>query len=294
MVKIDLNGQVALVTGAGGGLGRAYALLLAERGASVVVNDVAGAGQVAEAILDAGGRAVATKGSVAEDAAARGAVECALDSFGAIDIVVNNAGIGGGRPFHEEGLDHFREMVAVHLLGTAAVTHAAWPVLRAQRYGRVVMTTSTAGLWGLEGLAGYSAAKAGVVGLARALALEGAGEGIKVNVIAPGAKTRMSAGLFEGKAGWTWRPELVAPLVAYLASRGCRHNGGIFTAMAGHFARVETMRGPGAAFDPRQDIAPETLVDAMVAIDNMDGARSLGEGLGDEIRTMAGNGNSGD
>jgi NAD(P)-dependent dehydrogenase (short-subunit alcohol dehydrogenase family) len=287
MNDIDLAGQVAVVTGAGGGLGRAHALALAARGAAVVVNDIAGADAVAREIVAAGGKAAACAGSVADRSAARAAVECALDSFEAIDIVVNNAGIGGGRPFHEESLDVFEEMVAVHLLGSAAVTHAAWPRLRAKGYGRVVMTTSSAGLWGIEGLAGYSAAKAGIVGLARALAHEGRDAGIGVNVVAPGAKTAMSARLFEGKGGWTWRPELVAPLVVYLASRACTHNGAIFTAMAGHFARVETVRGPGTAFDPRREIAPEEIAAAMGAIERLEGAAPLGHGLGEDIRTIA-------
>ncbi|MBR2172491.1 MAG: SDR family NAD(P)-dependent oxidoreductase [Sphingopyxis sp.] len=152
MKRISLVGRVALVTGAGGGLGRAHALALAERGAAVVVNDIAGAQEVADEIVAAGGAAVGVPGSVANRAEARAAVECALDSFGTIDVVVNNAGIGGSAPFHEESLDHFEEMVAVHLLGTAAVTHAAWPVMRDKRYGRVVITTSTAGIWGVEDL----------------------------------------------------------------------------------------------------------------------------------------------
>lgn len=288
MEKISLEGQVAIVTGGGSGLGQAHALALAARGAIVVVNDVVGAEAVAQEINGAGGRAVSATGSVADRAQARAAVECALDLFGTVDILVNNAGIGGGRMFHEESLDHFEEMVAVHLLGTAAVTHAAWPILRAKRYGRVIVTTSSAGLWGIESLAGYSAAKAGVLGLARALAHEGKGEGIGVNVIAPGAKTSMSARLFDGKSGWTWRPELVAPLVVWLASPECSHNGAVFTAMAGHFARVDTVRGPGFAFDPRRDIAPEDLAGAMAAIDNMEGAVPLGHGLGEDIRSTAG------
>ncbi len=289
MSELSLSGSVALVTGAGSGLGRAHALALSRRGAAVVINDITGADTVAAEIVAEGGTAVAVTGSVADRADARRAVECALDGFGTLDIVINNAGIGGIAPFHEESLDRFEQMIAVHLLGAAAVTHAAWPILRAKSYGRVVMTTSTAGLWGVAGFSAYGAAKAGVVGLTKSLAHEGRDAGIMVNAIAPGAKTAMSRDLFTGGAGsggWTWRPEIVSPLVVYLASAECRHNGEVFTAMAGHFARTQMLQAAGARIDPRHEIDAEQVRDAIAEICDMTDARQPVDGLGEVVNQL--------
>lgn len=299
MNGMSFEGQVAVVTGGGRGLGRAYALALAARGARVVVNDLgggldgrSGGTQVAAAVVDeiraAGGVAVANADDVADEAGARRIVQSALDAFGGLHIVVSNAGTSGYGAFDAISLDEFKSVVGVHLFGTAGVVHAAWPILKAQGYGRIVTTASAAGFWGIEEISGYCAGKAGIVGLTKGLAHEGEPLGIKVNAIAPGAKTRMSAGLFEGKGGWTWRPELVAPAVLYLSSPACRHNGAIFAAMAGHFARVEPQQGPGKSFDPRGDVRPEDVLAALEEIDNMEGARALGHGTAAEIRTTAG------
>ncbi len=299
MQSIRFEGRVAIVTGAGRGLGRAYAKALAERGARVVVNDWGGsmdgrepsrdaAQLVVDEIRAAGGEAVANFDTVAEEAGSRAIVQSALDAFGTVDILVNNAGTSGRGAFDEISLEAFKAVVGVHLFGTAGVIHAAWPILRSKGYGRIVVTASAAGLWGIENLSGYCAGKAGVIGLARGLAHEGEGSGIKVNVITPGAKTRMSADMFEGKGGWTWRPELVAPAVLYLTSEQCRHNGAIFAAMAGHFARVEPLQGPGMTFDPRVEVTPEEVLAAMNQIEGLEGARSMGHGLSGEIRSTAG------
>lgn len=286
---IDLAGQVAIVTGAGGGLGRAYAIGLARRGARVLVNDVGGSLQgdgasasaaeaVAAQIREEGGDAVADSHSVADDAGARAVVEHAMDCFGGVHAIVCNAGIGRALPFDSFSMDEFRRIVDVHLYGTASVVHAAWSRFKQQHYGRVVMTTSAAAFWGVHEVAPYCAGKGAIMGLVRCLALEGAESGICVNAVSPAARTRMSEHLFGDGGNWTWRPELVEPLITYLASRECAHNGAIFAAMHGNFARIEPMQAVGAAFDPRHEISPEQVVACLEQIDDMTGARTISHG----------------
>jgi len=205
-------------------------------------------------------------------------VERALDTFGAVDAVVCNAGISQQAPFDQITMDEFKKVVGVHLWGTAGLVHAAWPHMKAKAYGRVVMTSSAAAMWGVHEVAGYCAGKGSIIGLAKCLALEAEQLGIKVNVVAPGAKTRMSAHLFEGRRGWTWRPEVVEPLVTYLSSRACRHNGAVFSALGGTFARVESMQAIGKSFDPRQEIQAEEVLEHLEEIDDMNGARSFVKG----------------
>lgn len=286
---IDLAGQVAIVTGAGGGLGRAYAIGLARRGARVLVNDVGGSLQgdgasasAAEAVVaqirDQGGDAVADSHNAADDSSAKAIVEHALDCFGAVHAVVCNAGIGWAAPFEDFSMADFRRIVDVHLYGTASVVQAAWSSFKQQQYGRVVMTTSAAAFWGVHEVAPYCAGKGAIMGLTRCLALEGAASGICVNAVSPAAKTRMSNHLFGDGGNWTWRPELVEPLITYLASRECAHNGAIFAAMHGNFARIEPMQAIGAAFDPRSEITPEQVVACLDQIDDMAGARTIVHG----------------
>lgn len=289
MQDVSFEGQVAIVTGAGVGIGRAYAMALAARGAKVVVNDLGGSlngvgadASVAQAVVDEirarGGEAVANVGSVGDEASARAIVAQALDTYGTVDAVVCNAGNGRSGAFDALTLDDFRTVIDVHLFGTINVVHAAWPIMKAKHYGRVVMTASAAGLWGVHEVAPYCAAKAGIIGLAKSLAHEGEPLGIKVNVVSPAAKTRMSAHLFEGRSGWTWRPEVVEPMVTYLASDQCRHNGRVYSAMGGNFARVEAMQGFGKSFDARHDISVEDVITQLDAIDDMKGARWMAHG----------------
>jgi NAD(P)-dependent dehydrogenase (short-subunit alcohol dehydrogenase family) len=260
-------GRVAIVTGAGAGLGRAHALLLADRGARVVVNDLGGsvrgegggpaaAEAVVEEITARGGVAVADASTVATAEGGSAIVRTALDSFGRVDIIVNNAGIVREGAFHKLTPGMFDAVLDVHLKGALHVTRAAWPLLRDQRYGRVVNTTSAAGLLGMFGESNYATAKAGLVGLTRALAIEGARRNIKVNAIAPVARTRMSEDVLDGFEPDALDPGLVSPLVAWLAHEDCDASGEIFSAGGGRVARYFTAVTPGY-FKP--DLTPEDV-----------------------------------
>jgi len=272
MTDIRFDGQVAIVTGAGNGLGRAHALLLAARGAEVVVNDLGGsvvgegsdagpAEAVAQEIRAAGGEAVPDGHSVATADGGEALVRAALDTYGRLDVVVNNAGIIRDAPFAEQTDDLLDPVLAVHLKGAFHVTRPAWIAMREQGYGRIVLTTSATGLLGTEDKSNYSAAKAGIVGLTRTLALEGAAHGIKANAVAPSAATRMLAGSMPDEAATrqmtpdeaammaaiTERldPALVSPVVAFLAHESCPVNGEVYTAGAGGVARYFTARTRG-------------------------------------------------
>ncbi len=247
VTEIGFDGRVAIVTGAGGGLGRQHALLLASRGARVVVNDVGGsvhgegadqgpAQKVADEIGQAGGEAVADTNSVATAAGGKAIVEHAMDAFGQVDIVVNNAGILRDKTFHNLTPELLEPVLDVHLKGAFYVTQPAWVRMREQGYGRVINTTSQSGVLGNFGQSNYGAAKMGLVGLTRVLALEGAKYNIKVNAIAPLARTRMTEDLM-GDAVEKLRPELVSPVVAWLASQDCSVTGEVFTVAAGRVAR---------------------------------------------------------
>ena len=247
---VDFRDRVAVVTGAGGGLGRRHALLLAERGAAVVVNDLGGSvdgtGQassaadgVVEEIKANGGAAVAEYSSVATPDGGAAIVQKALDEFGRVDVVINNAGILRDKAFHNMEVDQITAVLDVHLRGAFYVTRAAWPHLREQGYGRVVMTSSASGVIGNFGQANYGAAKMGMVGLVNVLKLEGAKYNIKVNGIAPIAVTRMTEELL-GAFGITaeqFGPELVSPAVAYLASEECDLTGEIWSVGGGSVSR---------------------------------------------------------
>ena len=253
MSRYNFDGRVAVVTGAGRGIGRAYALLLAERGASVVVNDLGGtmegdgsddqpAATVTAEIVDAGGSAIADTSDVSIVAGGQSLIDAAVDGFGRIDIVVNNAGIIRFGSLPEVDADNLESHLAVHVGGSFNTTRAAWPHMVEQGYGRIVMTTST-GMFGRPDNLGYATAKAGVIGMTRSLTAAGAAHGIKVNLIAPSASTRMvlpSGGrvspppaALEGM-----EPELVAPMVAFLAHEDCDVSGEIYLAGAGRFARI--------------------------------------------------------
>ncbi|MFF5301507.1 SDR family NAD(P)-dependent oxidoreductase [Streptomyces sp. NPDC013161] len=253
MSEFGFEGRVAVVTGAGRGLGRAYARLLAERGAKVVVNDLGGsmegegsdagpAQKVVDGIIAAGGEAVADTHDVSTQAGGEAIIATAIESFGRIDVLVNNAGIIRYAGLPEIELDNLERHLAVHLLGSFNTMRAAWPHFVEQGYGRVVLTTSS-GMFGMDNNLSYAAAKAGTVGMARSAKLAGEPHNIKVNLIAPAAMTRMGGGPEEEPTetaeGMPYMPSAaVAPMVAYLAHEDCPVSGEIYTAGAGRFARV--------------------------------------------------------
>jgi NAD(P)-dependent dehydrogenase (short-subunit alcohol dehydrogenase family) len=271
--EIRLDNRVAIVTGAGRGLGRSHALMLAARGAKVVVNDLGaeldGAGadravadSVFEEIRAAGGTAVANHDSVATPEGARNIVKTALDAFGTVDIVVNNAGAIRKKPFLEHTAEDFAVLVGVHQAGSFFVTQAAFEVMMKKRYGRLIFTTSVGGLRANQYVAAYGSAKAGIMGLAFAVALAGAPHGILANVISPYGSTRMgNAPLTPVAANLTnvTRTELVSPAVVYLASEECKLNHEILTVGGGAVARTVIALGPGWRAAPGEEMTPEAI-----------------------------------
>ncbi len=256
---IRFEDRVVIVTGAGGGLGRAHALAFARHGARVVVNDLGGTAQgegasssaadrVVEEIRQAGGTAVANHDSVTEGARI---VEQALDSFGRVDVVVNNAGILRDKTFHKMEDADWDLVYRVHVEGAYRVTRAAWPLMREQGYGRVIFTASTSGIYGNFGQSNYAMAKLGLYGLTRTLALEGRKSNILVNAIAPTGGTRMTEGLIPPQVFEQLKPELVSPLVVYLASEQCQDSAGLFEVGGGWMGKVRWERSLGVGFDPR-------------------------------------------
>ena len=272
--ELRFDGQVAVITGAGGGLGRQYALLLASRGARVVVNDIGGsvtgigsdtaaAGAVVDEIREAGGDAVADTHSVTSPEDAQSIIDTAVHTWGRLDILINNAGIVGDAPFEDMTADRLDPLLDVHLKGAFNVTRPAWTVMRERRYGRIVNTCSAAGILGAERMSNYGAAKTGLIGFTRVLAAEGVAQDIKVNAIAPIAYTRMLAhsvddagrpddaaaqAVFDDLVGQYLQkldPALVAPVAAFLAHRDCPVSGEIYTVGAGHVARFFIGRTKG-------------------------------------------------
>jgi NAD(P)-dependent dehydrogenase (short-subunit alcohol dehydrogenase family) len=244
---VDFQDRVAIVTGAGGGLGREHALLLASRGAAVVVNDLGGsvagegasdsaADAVVAEIESAGGVAVSEHSSVADPAGGAAIVQKALDTYGRIDIVVNNAGILRDKSFSNMGTDLLHPVLDVHLRGAFYVTRPAFVHMKEQGYGRILFTTSGSGLMGNFGQANYGAAKMGLVGLMNVLKVEGSKYNIKTNAVAPIAHTRMTAGLFDGIVE-LFSPAQVSPAVAYLVSEECELNGEIWSVGGGSVSR---------------------------------------------------------
>jgi NAD(P)-dependent dehydrogenase (short-subunit alcohol dehydrogenase family) len=258
MSAIRFDGRVAIVTGAGGGLGRSYAHYLAERGAKVVVNDLGGssdgqgrdekaADRVVEEIRAAGGQAVGNYDSVATAAGGAEIVETAMSAFGRVDIVINNAGILRDASVVKMPSANFDILIDVHLKGAFYVTQPAFRVMKDNHYGRIVNTASAAGLFGNFGQANYAAAKMGLVGLSSVFAIEGAKYGIKSNVIAPVARTRLTEGLMAsmGEAANVFDPAYIAPLVAYLCSEECEYSHDVFNVGAGRYARIFVGSAPG-------------------------------------------------
>ncbi|KAA9166009.1 SDR family oxidoreductase [Amycolatopsis acidicola] len=254
-----VEGRVVVVTGAGGGLGREYALLLASRGARVVVNDLGGARDgsgagtsmadtVVGEIRAAGGEAVANYDSVATSDGAAKIVQTAIDHFGRVDGLVNNAGILRDRAFHKMGDDDWESVLRVHLFGGFNVTRAAWPHFREQGHGRVVMATSTSGIYGNFGQSNYGTAKAGLIGLTNTLALEGRKYNILANAVAPMAATRMTEDVAPPELLKKLDPAQIAPIVAYLLADECTDSGSVIVAGGGQVHRVQYFQSKGVTF----------------------------------------------
>jgi NAD(P)-dependent dehydrogenase (short-subunit alcohol dehydrogenase family) len=288
MSDIGYDGKVAIITGAGGGLGRQHALLLASRGALLVINDLGGsvdgtgsdkgaAERVVDEIKALGGEAVADTNSVATPEGGAGIVKSAVDAFGKVDIVINNAGILRDKAFHNMTPDLVDPVIDVHLKGAFNVTQAAWGIMREQGYGRVISTSSAAGIFGNFGQANYGAAKMGLVGFTRVLAVEGAKYNIKANAIAPLALTRMTESLLGG-LGDKLDPGLVSPLVAYLVSEECDSTGRVYSVGGGRVAEVFIGETPGFF---QADLSPEALRDNWSTVTDRDGY-AVPSNLGEE------------
>ena len=255
-MSIHFDGKVAIVTGAGGGLGRRHALALAARGAKVVVNDfglaatgsgdtkLSAADVVVNEIRAAGGTAIANHASVTDEVAVAAMVAAAIDAWGRIDILVNNAGILRDKSFSKMELSDFRLVLDVHLMGAAICTKAVWDIMRAQNYGRIVMTTSSTGLYGNFGQSNYGAAKMALVGLMQTLAIEGAKHNIRVNCLAPTAATRMTEGLMPAAVLELLQPAAVTPGLLALVAEDAPTRA-ILCAGAGAFERAHVTLTPG-------------------------------------------------
>jgi NAD(P)-dependent dehydrogenase (short-subunit alcohol dehydrogenase family) len=298
MAEVRFDGRVAIVTGAGGGLGRSHALLLASRGAKVVVNDLGGtvdgtgagsaaADKVVEEIRAAGGEAVANYNGVDTWEGGQAIVKTALDAFGKVDILINNAGILRDKSFMKMEEIDVDKVIAVHLKGGFNVTKAAFPVMRENNYGRIVMTTSNTGLYGNFGQANYGAAKLGLVGFMNTLKLEGARYNILVNTIGPIAGTRMTATVMPPDMVEKLKPEYVSPMVAYMCSEECTDSGIIFTAGAGYFSRAVMVEGPGIALNAQKGITIENIRDRIGDIKKLEGAQPFSQSNEEIARIVA-------
>jgi len=266
MEQRSLKDRVILVTGAGRGLGLAYALDLAARGAKVVVNtrprasgQPASAESVVERIRAAGGEAVACPLAVEQDDAGERLLDAALSAFGRIDGLVNNAGAPEARSLHKQTMAELRAVFDINFFGTVSATLPIYRHMRDQGAGRIVITTSAAGLHGVHGMAAYSSSKAALIGLMRVVALEGASRGVQANAVAPYALTGMTEAYVTDEVGSAMPPEYVAPVVSWLMSEACPLNGETLVAGAGKVRRAVRIEGPGVQFQPPGEVSPDDL-----------------------------------
>ncbi|HSV54577.1 MAG TPA: SDR family NAD(P)-dependent oxidoreductase [Burkholderiaceae bacterium] len=267
---MDFKGRVAMVTGAGGGLGRQHALALAARGAKVLVNDLGEAADaVAAEIRSAGGEALASRASVTDFAAVEAMVREAVVAWGRIDILVNNAGILRDKSFAKMDLADFRLVMDVHVMGSVHCTKAVWPLMLAQKYGRIIMTTSSSGLYGNFGQSNYGAAKMALVGLMQTLSIEGAKSDIRVNCLAPTAATRMTEGLMSEEVLRALKPEAVVPAMLVLAAQDAP-NRTILCAGAGTFEAAHITLTSGLHIGSDAD-APERLAEQLAQVTERSG-----------------------
>jgi len=289
MADIRFDGRVAIVTGAGVGLGRSHALGLAARGAKVVVNDLGvardGTGKSSEAaeavvaeIQAMGGEAMSHGADVSDEAAVKDMVAQAMDAWGRVDICVNNAGILMDKTFAKMDMAAFRKVVDVHLIGSANVAHACWPIMREQKYGRIVLTSSASGLYGNFGQANYGAAKAAMLGLMNVLHMEGARDNIRVNTLAPTAATRMTADLLPAEAQELLAPETITPGLLYLVSEDAPSQV-ILGAGAGSFAETRVYETQGITL-MGDDNTPEAVAARFAEIRDDTNQQQLGDAFG--------------
>lgn len=282
MSEIRFDGRVAVVTGAGGGLGRAYALLLASRGAKVVVNDLGGsfdgtgsdstpAQQVVDEIKANGGEAVANYESVADWESAQKIIQTAIDSYGKLDILINNAGILRDKSMLKMEEEDYKKVMAVHMDGTFYCTKAALPYMRENNYGRIVGTASAAGVYGNFGQTNYGAAKMGIVGLMRSVKQEGAKYNILANTIVPVAGTRLTATVMPPDVIDKLKPEFVAPMVAWMCSDECEVSGQLFSAGGGYFSRIAVIEGQGVMYDLDKEFTVDDVSANIGEIMNVEG-----------------------
>ena len=300
--EIRFDGQVAVITGAGGGLGRVYALELAKRGAKVVVNDLGGARdgsgggsatpaqKVVEEINAFGGEAVANYDNVATPEGGENIIKTAVDTFGKVDILINNAGILRDKSFVKMTSENWQAVLDVHLNGAYHVSRPAFKIMRENGFGRIVMTTSAAGLYGNFGQTNYSSAKMGLVGLMNTLKLEGKKYDIKVNTVAPIAASRLTEDIMPPELFEKMKPEFVSPLVLLLCSKECQENGNIYNAGMGFFNRVAVVTGPGTTVgDGENPPDIETVVDNLDAISSLKNGKvyfELNEQVGDAMNAF--------
>jgi NAD(P)-dependent dehydrogenase (short-subunit alcohol dehydrogenase family) len=284
--ELGFEGRVAIVTGAGAGLGRTYAIDLARRGAKVVVNDLGGARDgsgkgsstpadiVVEEIKAAGGEAVANYDNVATVEGGENITKTAMDAFGKVDIVVNNAGILRDKSFLKMDPENWDIVVAVHLRGPYCVTRPAFKVMRENGYGRIVLTTSASGIYGNFGQTNYAAAKTAMLGLMNVLGLEGAKYNIMTNTIAPSAASRLTADVVPPEMLERMKPEFVTPIVTYMCSEQCQSSGAIYNAGLGIFSKAQLMTSaPVLVGDGANPPSAEDILKKIDQINNMDNAR---------------------
>ena len=301
MAEITFDGRVAIVTGAGGGLGRTYAMEMARRGAKVVVNDLGGsvdgtggehtaAQKVVDEIKATGGEAVPSYDSVSTPEGGENIVKTAVDSFGKVDVVINNAGILRDKSFAKLTWEDLDAVLDVHLKGAFYVSQPAFKVMKENGYGRFVFTASNAGVFGNFGQTNYGAAKMGLVGLSNIIAIEGEKAGIKSNVICPVAATRMTMELL-GDFASQLEPELVTPLVTFLASEACEVTHEVFSAAGGRYARIFVGLAPGWYGGKGHVPTAEDVLDNLAQIEKQDGyivPTSVGDELGALVSVLAG------
>jgi len=295
MTKIDFTGRVAIVTGAGAGLGRQYALELGKRAAKVVVNDLGGArdgkgssdsaaNKVVDEIKALGGQAVPNYDNVATVQGGENIVKTAVDAFGKVDILINNAGILRDKSFNKMEEENWDAVMGVHLKGAYCVTRPAMANMRENNYGRIVMTTSGAGLFGNFGQSNYASAKMGLVGLTNVLKLEGAKNNIKVNVIVPVAASRLTEDVLPPQFFEKLKPDFIAPAVLYMCSEACQDSGMIINAALGYYSRSAIVTGPGAFLSDGNKVpAPEDVMENWGKITSIDDPKyfdQLGEMFG--------------